>query len=137
MIVHNMFSANSREINYSTNVGPLLTQQDFDTDVYSLVQKFSPDELMRRSRPLAYHSDLLGNVFYDNMPEELRKSFESAYQKQKELEVKQKENSAMIKKLQEHFEAKRTGVSSPHEDFFREMFSHIEEPKKEVDPPQV
>lgn len=135
MNVLNMFSAPSRKIDYSREVGPLLTQQDFETDIMTLVMNFSEDELIRRSRPLAYQSDLLGNVFYDNMPENLRSSFEKAYLEQKQLEAKQKQNAEVIRKLQEHYEAKKTGVKSPHEDFVAQFFSSkVDSPPE---PPKV
>lgn len=129
-----MFNGHTQVRKPKFESGPILTQQDFDTDVMHLVMNFSAEELMRRSRPLAYQSDLLGNVFYDNMPENLRQSFETAYQEQKSLELKQKENADVLRKLQEHYEAKKKGIQSPHEEFISQFFTKVETPPE---PPKV
>lgn len=113
--------------------GPHLTIQDFPVRIFELLQQFSAEELVRRSRPLAYTSDLVGDVFFDQIDETLREPFEKALQEQRQAAKSLQESNELIKKLQEHITMKNTGGVSPHEEFFSKLFVQ----KKEVIEPPV
>lgn len=134
LVVFNMFSAIGQDIGLRAKEsvgGAKLTIQDFPTRIVDLLSQFSVDELVKRSRPLAYHSDVIGDVFYDEIPENLRKPFEKALNEQRAANAKVLEQQEYIKKLQDHINAKKAGAVSPHEEFFKDLFSApIKEPEK-------